>query len=130
MGTGSSSLEGSARPAEPTGRKTETMRVLMIAPEPFFEPRGTPFSILNRLASLTRQRVAVDLVTYPIGFDPDLNGVTIHRAGGIRQKRLVQTIRIGPDFPRHKTIRPPQELQVIIVKDVRLTLEIELRQRQ
>ena len=56
------------------------MKVLMIAPEPFFEPRGTPFSILNRLASLTRQEVSVDLVTYPIGLDPGLQGVTIHRS--------------------------------------------------
>lgn len=56
------------------------MRVLMVAPEPFFEPRGTPFSILNRLASLTRQDAEVDLVTYPIGFDPGLEGVTIHRS--------------------------------------------------
>jgi len=52
----------------------------MIAPEPFFEPRGTPFSILNRLASLGRLEVKVDLVTYPIGIDPGLEKVTIHRS--------------------------------------------------
>ncbi|MBN2492814.1 MAG: glycosyltransferase [Planctomycetes bacterium] len=56
------------------------MRVLMIAPEPFFEPRGTPFSILNRVVSLARQSIQVDLVTYPIGEDPKLPGVTLHRA--------------------------------------------------
>ena len=29
------------------------MRVLMIAPEPFFTPRGTPFSIRGRIKALS-----------------------------------------------------------------------------
>lgn len=62
------------------GRGEQPMRILMIAPQPFFEPRGTPFSILNRLSSLTRGPVEVDLVTYPIGRDPGIFGVTIHRS--------------------------------------------------
>ena len=28
------------------------MRILMIAPEPFFEPRGTPFSEYHRIRAL------------------------------------------------------------------------------
>jgi len=30
------------------------VRILMIAPEPFFEPRGTPFSEFHRIRALTR----------------------------------------------------------------------------
>jgi hypothetical protein len=39
----------------------------MIAPEPFFEPRGTPFSEFHRIRALTALGHQVDLVTYPFG---------------------------------------------------------------
>jgi hypothetical protein len=35
-----------------------------------------------------------------------------------------------PDLARDKTVRPAQQLQVIVVEDVRLALKIELGQRQ
>ena len=41
----------------------------MIAPEPFFEPRGTPFSEFHRIRALTELGHQVDLVTYPFGED-------------------------------------------------------------
>ena len=43
------------------------MHILMIAPEPFFEPRGTPFSEFHRIRALTDLGHTVDLVTYPFG---------------------------------------------------------------
>ncbi len=43
------------------------MRILMIAPEPFFEPRGTPFSEYHRIRALLDLGHTVDLVTYPFG---------------------------------------------------------------
>mmetsp|Transcript_29064 Transcript_29064/g.55868 ORF Transcript_29064/g.55868 Transcript_29064/m.55868 type:complete len:228 (-) Transcript_29064:2029-2712(-) len=46
------------------------------------------------------------------------------------QKPIVQTIGMRPNFTRHKAIRPPQQLQMIIIENMWLTLEIELRQRQ
>ena len=33
------------------------MHILMIAPEPFFEPRGTPFSEFHRIRALDDARV-------------------------------------------------------------------------
>ena len=45
------------------------MRILMIAPEPFFEPRGTPFSEYHRIRALLELGHTVDLVTYPFGQD-------------------------------------------------------------
>ena len=35
---------------------TRSVRILMIAPEPFFEPRGTPFSEFHRIRALTDAR--------------------------------------------------------------------------
>ena len=43
------------------------LRILMLAPEPFFEPRGTPFSEYHRIKALTELGHPVDLVTYPFG---------------------------------------------------------------
>ncbi len=43
------------------------MHILMIAPEPFFEPRGTPFSEFHRIKALIALGHTVDLVTYPFG---------------------------------------------------------------
>ena len=39
----------------------------MIVPEPFFEPRGTPFSEYHRIRALLDLGHTVDLVTYPFG---------------------------------------------------------------
>ena len=50
------------------------MRILMIAPEPFFEPRGTPFSEYHRIRALADLGHEVDLVTYPFGSDVAWSG--------------------------------------------------------
>jgi len=69
------------------------MKVLMIAPQPFFQPRGTPFSVLHRLTALSKLGYRVDLVTYPIGENVAIEGVTIHRASSVP---FVRQIAIGP----------------------------------
>lgn len=56
------------------------MHILMIAPEPFFEPRGTPFSEYHRIRALTSLGHTVDLVTYPFGRNVDLPGLRIFRS--------------------------------------------------
>jgi glycosyltransferase involved in cell wall biosynthesis len=55
------------------------MRILMLAPEPFFAERGTPLSILSRLKALSQSRHAVDLVCYPHGAAAALPGLRIVR---------------------------------------------------
>ncbi|MBN2345133.1 MAG: glycosyltransferase [Candidatus Aminicenantes bacterium] len=55
------------------------MTILMIAPEPFFEPRGTPFSEFFRIQALSALGHRVDLVTYPFGSDKDVPGLRIFR---------------------------------------------------
>src|SRR5919197_3030934 len=56
-----------------------SMRILMIAPEPFFEPRGTPFSEYHRIRALLDLGHTVDLVTYPFGRDMTLRGLQLFR---------------------------------------------------
>jgi glycosyltransferase involved in cell wall biosynthesis len=56
------------------------MKVLMIAPQPFFQPRGTPFSVLHRLKALSKLGYKLDLVTYHLGQDVQIENVNIHRA--------------------------------------------------
>src|SRR2546427_11903202 len=51
----------------------------MIAPEPFFEPRGTPFSEFHRIRALTDLGHQVDLVTYPFGEDVTMPGLRLFR---------------------------------------------------
>jgi hypothetical protein len=67
----------------------------MIAPEPFFEPRGTPFSEYHRIKALTELGHTVDLVTYPFGRDVSLPGLRVFRA---LRPPLVRRVPIGPSF--------------------------------
>jgi hypothetical protein len=55
-------------PADPYN-PWDAVKILMIAPEPFFEPRGTPFSEYHRIRALIDLGHTVDLVTYPFGRD-------------------------------------------------------------
>lgn len=73
------------------------MRILMLAPEPIYTPRGTPIAVLNRCRALTALGQQVDLVTYPVGQDvslPGLRFVRIPRLPGLRQ------VKIGPSLAK------------------------------
>lgn len=65
----------------------------MLAPQPFFEPRGTPFSEYHRIRALGELGYHVDLVTYPIGADVALPGLRIFRCA---RPPGVRSVRIGP----------------------------------
>lgn len=69
----------------------------MIAPEPFFEPRGTPISIRQRLQGLADLGHSVDLVTYPIGQPITIPGVRIIRAPAVP---LIKRVAIGPSWAK------------------------------
>src|SRR5262249_27860188 len=73
------------------------MRILMIAPEPFFEPRGTPFSEFHRIRALTALGHQVDLVTYPFGQDVSMPGLRVFRC---LRPPFVRGVRIGPSFAK------------------------------
>jgi glycosyltransferase involved in cell wall biosynthesis len=69
----------------------------MIAPEPFFEPRGTPFSEYHRIRALTALGHEVDLVTYPFGQDVAIPGLRIFRS---LRPPFVRGVKIGPSFAK------------------------------
>lgn len=73
------------------------MRILMIAPQPFFEPRGTPFSEYHRIRALTDLGHTVDLITYPFGSDVSLPGLKVHRSW---RPPFVHRVRIGPSLAK------------------------------
>jgi glycosyltransferase involved in cell wall biosynthesis len=69
----------------------------MIAPEPFFEPRGTPFSEFHRIRALTALGHTVDLVTYPFGQDVAMPGLRIFRS---LKPPFLKGVKIGPSFAK------------------------------
>ena len=69
----------------------------MIAPEPFFEPRGTPFSEFHRIRALTELGHQVDLVTYPFGQDVAMPGLRVFRC---LRPPFVRRVRIGPSLAK------------------------------
>ncbi len=69
----------------------------MLAPEPFFEPRGTPFSEYHRIKALGELGHHVDLVTYPIGRNVELPNLRIFRS---LRPPFVRKVRIGPSFTK------------------------------
>ena len=69
------------------------MKILMISPQPFFEPRGTPISVYQRLEALSALGHEIDLVTYHVGKNVEFTNVKIHRVSKIK---TIQHVRIGP----------------------------------
>jgi hypothetical protein len=69
----------------------------MLAPEPFFQPRGTPISIYFRLKTLSDLGHTVDLVTYHIGENREFSGLKILRIPNIFG---IRKIKIGPSFTK------------------------------
>jgi hypothetical protein len=55
------------------------MRVLMIAPQPFLQPRGTPVSVYKRLMGLSLLGHRVDLPTCHLGTSVEIPGASVFR---------------------------------------------------
>ncbi len=69
----------------------------MIAPQPFFEPRGTPISVRQRVIGLTKLGHRVDLITYHLGENFDLPGLTIYRTPPVSS---INELRVGPSWQK------------------------------
>lgn len=67
------------------------MRILFLAPQPFYQERGTPIAVRLLLRALSERGDEVDLLTYPEGDDIALPGLTLHR--------------VAP-WPRVRNVRP------------------------
>jgi glycosyltransferase involved in cell wall biosynthesis len=56
------------------------MRILLIAPQPFFAQRGTPINVRQMALTLSEAGHEVHLATYPMGEAVAMPGLVIHRA--------------------------------------------------
>jgi glycosyltransferase involved in cell wall biosynthesis len=56
-------------------------RILVVAPQPFYQDRGTPIALRQVLEALSELDYQVDLVTFPVGNDIELPGLRSFRAG-------------------------------------------------
>ncbi|NNE36092.1 MAG: glycosyltransferase [Rhodothermales bacterium] len=71
------------------------MNVLVISPQPVFQPRGTPLSVYYRTLITAELDVDVDLLTYGEGADIDIPRVNIIR---IPRFRLLGNVKVGPSL--------------------------------
>jgi len=73
----------------------QSRRVLYIAPQPFFEWRGSPIRVSYAVRALAELGYEVDLLVLPVGADREIEGVQIHRTAnwlGIKK------VAIGPSL--------------------------------
>jgi glycosyltransferase involved in cell wall biosynthesis len=73
------------------------MKALVVAPHPFFTPRGTPFSVYFRTLVTAELGVEVDLLTYGEGQDVDIPGVRIIR---IPKLPFTRNVPVGPSLKK------------------------------
>ncbi len=69
----------------------------MLTPEPFFQPRGTPFSVYHRAETLGKLGYEVDILTYPLGKDVKLENVNIYR---IPKIPFIKHVKVGPSLTK------------------------------
>ncbi len=65
------------------------MRILLVAPQPFYQERGTPIAVRMMVEVLCGQGHAVDLLTYHEGADLDIDGLRILRTPALPGLRHV-----------------------------------------
>ena len=71
------------------------MKILFLAPEPFFETRGTPIAIWNLAKVLCGSGHQVDLVTYHLGEKVQLENLRLLRIPNIF---FIKKVPIGPSY--------------------------------
>ena len=72
-------------------------KTLVVAPQPFFSPRGTPFSVYYRTLVMAEQGTSIDLLTYGEGEDVEIKGVRLVR---IPRMAWVGPIPVGPSWKK------------------------------
>lgn len=73
------------------------MKILFLAPQPFFSNRGTPIAVRAALEALAEDGHEIDLLTYFEGEDVTISGVRIFR---IDRPRFVRTVPIGVSWQK------------------------------
>jgi glycosyltransferase involved in cell wall biosynthesis len=73
------------------------VRILLLAPHPFFQARGTPIAVKTVLEFLSERGDTVDVLTYAEGADVSIPNCTVHR---IPRLPGLQGIRPGFSFKK------------------------------
>ncbi|HEY1066762.1 MAG TPA: glycosyltransferase, partial [Pirellulales bacterium] len=73
------------------------MRILEIITVPFFTPRGTSFSSLERTKALSQLGHTIDVLAYPIGENVSIPNVTVHRTISVP---FIRGLKMGPSLPK------------------------------
>jgi glycosyltransferase involved in cell wall biosynthesis len=74
-------VQGATQPAGPMpGQgKASGRHILVVAPEPFYEDRGTPIAVLQVITALSELGHTVDVLTYPVGTPVRIAAVQVYR---------------------------------------------------
>jgi glycosyltransferase involved in cell wall biosynthesis len=88
-------------------------RILVVAPQPFYQDRGTPIAVRQVLQGLSQLGYSADLLTYPVGADFCLPGLEITRASNPFR---IRNIPVGFSIKK-------------ILLDISLTIELSARLR-
>lgn len=91
------------------------MRILLLAPHPFFQHRGTPLAEKALIEVLGAEGHQIDLLTFHEGEDIDLPGLEIHRI---------------PRVPGVRSIRPGFSLKKLVCDVYLLAAAIRLLRRR
>lgn len=73
------------------------MKILFLAPQPFYQERGTPIAVGMLLKALSERGDQVDLVTYQEGEPRSIAGVRHHRISGLPG---IRNVRPGFSFKK------------------------------
>lgn len=92
----------------------KSLKILMVAPQPFFRARGTPFSVLHRIRALVEAGHRVDLVTYPFGESIKFDGLKIFRSSAVLG---ISDVKIGPTLAKLALDVPLYSLTVQLLKE-------------
>lgn len=74
-----------------------SLNILLLAPHPFYQERGTPIAVNLLLQALSGQGHTVDVLTYHEGTDVAYPGVTIHR---ISRPPFARNVPPGPSVKK------------------------------
>lgn len=66
------------------------MKILMLAPHPFYQDRGTPIAADLVLSALSERGEHIDLITFPEGSNVHYPNVTIYRTPALKALRNIR----------------------------------------
>lgn len=100
------------------------MRILVLAPQPFFIQRGTPIAVRALLQSLSDQRHLCDAIVYPEGEEVEIENVRV-----IRVPALPGLSNMPPGFSLKKVLADavmfPMAARQLWKKDYDLVIAVE-----